>query len=124
MSFQDFTKLDVWISARRVTNLIYDITKQFPNSEQFGLTNQMRRCAVSVPSNIAEGCGRNTTKGKLVFFYISRGSLFELETQLYISLDQNFIDANVFNQVFEEIQTSKKLLNGFINYFKKLEYGK
>lgn len=124
MSFQDFTKLDVWISARRVTNLIYDITKQFPNSEQFGLTNQMRRCAVSIPSNIAEGCGRNTTKGKLVFFYISRGSLFELETQLYISLDQNFIDANVFNQVFEEIQTSKKLLNGFINYFKKLEDGK
>lgn len=124
MCFQDFTKLDVWISARRVTNLIYDITKQFPNSEQFGLTNQMRRCAVSVPSNIAEGCGRNTTKGKLVFFYISRGSLFELETQLYISLDQNFIDANVFNQVFEEIQTSKKLLNGFINYFKKLEDGK
>lgn len=123
MSFQDFTKLDVWISARRVTNLIYDITKKFPNSEQFGLTNQMRRCSVSVPSNIAEGCGRNTTKGKLVFFYISRGSLFELETQLYISLDQNFINEFIFNEVLEEIQTSKKLLNGFINYFKKLEDG-
>jgi len=124
MSFQDYTKLDVWISARKVTNLIYNTTKTFPNSEQFGLTNQMRRCAVSIPSNIAEGCGRNTTKGKLVFFYISRGSLFELETQLYISLDQNFIDEIVFNTLLEEIQTSKKLLNGFINYFKKLEDGK
>jgi four helix bundle protein len=79
MSFQDFTKLDVWISARKVTNLVYTITKSFPNSEQFGITNQMRRCALSVPSNIAEVCGRNTTNGKLVFFYISRGSLFELE---------------------------------------------
>lgn len=121
MSFQDFTKLDVWISARKVTNSIYKITAAFPNSEQFGLTNQMRRCAVSVPSNIAEGCGRNTTKGKLVFFYISRGSLFELETQLYISLDQNFINSIIFDEVFEEIQSSKKLLNGFINYFKKLD---
>ena len=124
MSFQDFTKLDVWVSARKVTNSIYNVTKKFPNSEQFGLSNQMRRCAVSVPSNIAEGCGRNTTKGKFVFFYISRGSLFELETQLYISLDQNFIHMNIFNEVLEEIQTSKKLLNGFINYFKKLEDGK
>jgi hypothetical protein len=120
MSFQDFTKLEVWLSARTLTNSIYNITKQFPSSEQFGLTNQMRRCAVSVPSNIAEGCGRNTTKGKLVFFYISRGSLFELETQLYISLDQNFINENIFNEVSEQVQTSKKLLNGFINYFKKL----
>ncbi|SFI55800.1 four helix bundle protein [Halpernia frigidisoli] len=124
MSFQDFTKLDVWIFARKVTNSIYTLTKKFPSSEQFGLTNQMRRCAVSVPSNIAEGCGRHTTKGKLVFFYISRGSLFELETQLYISLDQNFIDEIVFSEALEEIQASKKLLNGFINYFKKLEDGK
>lgn len=124
MSFQDFTKLDVWISARKVTNLIYNVTKSFPNSEQFGITNQMRRCAISVPSNIAEGCGRNTTKGKLVFFYISRGSLFELETQLYISLDQQFINEITFYEILEEIQTSKKLLNGFINYFKKLEDAK
>lgn len=124
MSFQDFTKLEVWLSARTLTNSIYNITKQFPSSEQFGLTNQMRRCAVSVPSNIAEGCGRNTTKGKLVFFYISRGSLFELETRLYISLDQNFINENIFNEVSEQVQTSKKILNGFINYFKKLDDAK
>lgn len=83
----------------------------------------MRRSAVSVPSNIAEGCGRNTAKGTLAFLYISRGSLFELETQLFISLDQNFINETNFEEVREQIQTSKKLLNGFINYFKKLDNG-
>lgn len=124
MSFQDFTKLDVWLSTMALTNSIYNITKEFPNSKQFGLANQMRRCAVSIPSNIAEGCGRNTNKGKMAFFYISRGSLFELETQLYIALNQNFIDENIFNEVVENLQTSKKLLNGFINYFKKLDDGK
>lgn len=124
MSFQDFTKLDVWLEARKLTNSIYTITKNFPNSEQFGLTNQMRRCSVSVTSNIAEGCGRNTPKGTLSFLYISRGSLFELETQLYIALDQEFINNQIFKKVEEQIQTSGKLLNGFINYFKKLDNGK
>ena len=120
----EYKELEVWIEARKLTKLVYDSTKSYPKEEIFGLTNQMRRSSVSVPSNIAEGCGRNTSKGKLVFFYISRGSLFELETQLYISLDQNFIDENIFNEVLEKMQISKKLLNGFINYFKKLDDGK
>lgn len=124
MSFQDFKKLDVWLFARKLTNSIYNIIKEFPGIEQFGLTNQMRRCAVSITSNIAEGCGRNIPKGTLVFLYISRGSIFELETQLYIAFDQNYIDETFFIKIDEEIQTSKKLLNGFINYFKKQEDGK
>lgn len=124
MSFQDFTTLDVWLASRKLSNSIYNVTKIFPSSEQFGLINQMRRCAVSIPSNIAEGIGRNSAKGTLAFLYISRGSLFELETQLYIALDQQFINEEMFNTVSDEIQTSKKLLNGFINYFKKLEDGK
>ena len=124
MSFQDFTTLDVWLASRKLTNSIYNITNEFPTSEQFGLINQMRRCAVSIPSNIAEGIGRNSAKGTLVFLYVSRGSLFELETQLYIALDQQFINEEIFNKISDEIQTSKKLLNGFINYFKKLENGK
>ena len=124
MSFQDFKKLDVWLFVRKLTNSIYTVTKEFPNSEQFGLKNQMRRYAVSVTSNIAEGCGRNTPKGTLFFLYIPRGSLFELETQLYIAFDQNYIDETFFSTIDEEIQTSKKLLNGFINYFKKEEDGK
>ncbi|MCW3162013.1 four helix bundle protein [Chryseobacterium oryctis] len=124
MGFQDFTTLDVWLSARQLANSVYIITREFPSSEQFGLTSQMGRCVVSIPSNIAEGVGRNTAKGTLVFLYISRGSLFELETQFYLALDQQFINKDIFNRISDEIQTSKKLLNGFINYFKKVENGK
>ena len=124
MAFQDFTNLDVWIEARKLTNEIYIITMSFPAIEQFGLISQMRRCAVSVTSNIAEGTGRNSAKATLSFLYISRGSLFELETQLYISVDQHFITQEEFNSISEQIQTCKKLLNGFINYFRKIDDGK
>jgi four helix bundle protein len=116
----EYVKLDVWVETRKLANLIYDATKVFPKEEIFGLVNQMRRCAVSVPSNIAEGCGRQTAKDTINFLHISRGSLYELETQCYLALDQKYIDENNFFVIFNQIQTSKKLLNGFINYYKKL----
>ncbi len=116
----EYVKLDVWVETRKLANLIYDATKVFPKEEIFGLVNQMRRCAVSVPSNIAEGCGRQTAKDTINFLHISRGSLYELETQCYLALDQKYIDENNFTVIFNQIQTSKKLLNGFINYYKKL----
>lgn len=116
----DYTKLDVWLESRKLANIIYNISKQFPKEEIYGLTNQMRRCAVSIPSNIAEGCGRQTSKDTIQFLHISRGSLYELETQCFIALDQNYIDEAQFNQIFELIQSCKRLLNGFINYYKKL----
>ena len=116
----EYNKLEVWIEARKLTNLIYDLSKVFPKEEIYGLTNQMRRCSVSVPSNIAEGCGRQTSKDTINFLHISRGSLYELETQCYVALDQKYIDENNFNIVFNQMQSCKKLLNGFINYYKKL----
>ncbi len=116
----DYTKLDVWLEARRLTNMIYEISKHFPKEEIYGLTNQMRRCAVSVPSNIAEGCGRQTSKDTINFLHISRGSLYELETQCFVAMDQRYINEVQFNAIFEVIQTCKRLLNGFINYYKKL----
>jgi four helix bundle protein len=85
--YKKYIELNVWIYARKLVNIVYALTKLFPKEEQFGLTNQMRRCAVSIPSNIAEGCGHNHKKDGLQFFYISRGSLYELETQLYLSND-------------------------------------
>lgn len=87
----EYKDLEVWIEARKLTKLVYDSTKSYPKEEIFGLTNQMRRCAVSVPSNIAEGCGRNTAKETIHFLFIARGSLFELETQFYLSLDLTYI---------------------------------
>lgn len=116
----EYNKLEVWIEARKLTNLIYDLSKVFPKEEIYGLTNQMRRCLVSIPSNIAEGCGRQTSKDTINFLHISRGSLYELETQCYVALDQKYIDENNFNIVFNQLQSCKKLLNGFINYYKKL----
>ena len=116
----EYNKLEVWIEARKLTNLIYDLSKVFPKEEIYGLTNQMRRCSVSIPSNIAEGCGRQTAKDTINFLHISRGSLYELETQCYVALDQKYIDENNFNIVFNQMQSCKKLLNGFINYYRKL----
>ena len=116
----EYNKLEVWIEARKLTNLVYDLSKVFPKEEIYGLTNQMRRCSVSIPSNIAEGCGRQTSKDTINFLHISRGSLYELETQCYVALDQKYIDENNFNIVFNQMQSCKKLLNGFINYYKKL----
>ena len=115
----DYSKLDVWVEARKLVNFLYDSTKLFPKYEIFGLTNQMRRAAISIPSNIAEGCGRQTSKDTIHFLHISRGSLYELETQYYLAFDQKYIDENNFNIALEQIQTCKKLLNGFINYYKK-----
>ncbi len=116
----EYSKLEVWLEARKLVNLLYDYSKLFPKDELFGLTNQMRRAAISIPSNIAEGCGRQTSKETIHFLHISRGSLYELETQFYLALDQKYIDESSFNNVLKQIQTCKKLLNGFINYYKKI----
>lgn len=116
----EFTSLEVWKESRKLTNLVYEKSKNFPKEELFGLTNQIRRCAVSVPSNIAEGCGRRTSKDTLQFLYISRGSIFELETQLYLSLDQQYISEILFEELSKQILVCKKLINGFINYYKNL----
>lgn len=73
-----YDDLNVWLEARRLSKDIYTVTSEFPSEEKFGLINQMRRCAISIPSNIAEGCGRNYPKDSIQFFFISRGSLYEL----------------------------------------------
>lgn len=100
--------------------MIYNISKQFPKEELFALTNQIKRSAVSIPSNIAEGIGRQTAKDTINFLHMSRGSLYELETQCFIAIDLKYINKDDFEIIFNQIQSCKKLLNGFINYYKKL----
>lgn len=112
--------LDVWKESRKLTNQVYNLTKSFPEEEKFGLTSQIRRCSVSVPSNIAEGCGRQTPKDTTRFLYIAKGSLYELETQVLLSFDQNYISDKDVSEVSKQIIVCKKLLNGFINYYKQL----
>ena len=116
-----YTDLDVWVKSRSLANMIYGITKNFPKEEMFGLTSQMRRAAVAVPSNIAEGCGRQHSKDAIQFFFVARGSLYELETQLYIASDQKYIAVEQSALCFEEITKCKQLINGFVSYYKSLK---
>jgi len=83
--------LDIWKKSIEMVTKIYELTSNFPKGELYGLTNQIRRAAVSVPSNIAEGSGRESTKEFLHFLYYSKGSLAELETQLIIAFNLNYI---------------------------------
>jgi four helix bundle protein len=115
-----YTELEVWLESRKLANLIYEQTKKFPKEEVYGLTIQIRRSSISVPSNIAEGCGRQYSKETIQFLHIAKGSLYELETQFYLALDQEYVLNNDFEKILEKIETCKKLLNGFINYYKKL----
>ena len=116
----EYIELDVWIEARRLVKEIYKATEQFPKKEEFGFTSQIRRSAISIPSNIAEGVGRSTSKDTIRFLFIARGSVYELETQLYLSEDLGYISADSLKNLIDQIKSNKKLLNGFINYYKKL----
>lgn len=120
MNYSSYTELDVWKKARILSNSIYILSKRFPKEELYGLSSQMRRSAVSVASNIAEGCGRNYPKDSIHFFFIARGSLYEIETQLYLTYDQEYISKNELSVFIEIVTDCKKLINGLINYFEKL----
>ena len=85
--------LKVWKEAMALARKVYELTAQFPSDEKYGLTVQIRCSAVSVPSNIAEGCGRGSSKELLQFLYVARGSLAELETQLRLASDFGFCDS-------------------------------
>ncbi len=116
----EYTDLEVWKKSRELVNDVYSLTKKFPKEETFGLTSQIRRCAVSIPSNIAEGIGRSSSKDTLQSLFIARGSLYEMETQLFLSCDQKYIDDADLNQILQKVNECKKLVNGFINYYSKL----
>ncbi len=97
----------------QLVTLIYEETKTFPDEEKFGLISQMRRCAVSVPSNIAEGWGRMSRKNYIQFLRISRGSLFELETQLLITKELKY--SNTSKTIESLIIEVSKMLNALIS---------
>lgn len=95
-----FTDLIVWQESHRLVLMIYIATKKFPREEIFGITSQMRRAAVSITSNIAEGFARRSNKEKLQFYAIARGSLVELESQLLVARDVSFLPLNDFEDIY------------------------
>ena len=115
----DFKELDVWKETKHLAILVYRCTENFPKHELFGLTNQMRRASVSIPSNIAEGCGRRTDKDKSQFMFTARGSLFELETQILISKELSFLSVIDFEKLSLQIVKCRNLINGYLNYLDK-----
>ena len=110
----NFRELKVWQKAMNLVTSIYTITSIFPKNEQFGLTSQIRRSSVSIPSNIAEGFGRNTKNEFVRFLRISIGSLFELQTQLEISKNLNFITFEKFDIIISDSIEIEKMLNALI----------
>lgn len=112
----DYKELEVWKESKDLVKLIYKITESFPLSEQFGLTNQIRRAAVSIPSNIAEGLGRNHVKDTIQFLHVARGSLYEIETQLILAFELSFISKDIYETTLEKVHLCMKLISGFINY--------
>ena len=110
----NFEKLKIWQKAMDIAVAVYDISLQLPNDEKFNLIHQIKKCAVSIPSNIAEGFGRQTDKSFNHFLNISRGSLNEIETQLIIAKELEFIqNENIFNELLFLIEEESKMINAF-----------
>jgi four helix bundle protein len=108
-------ELDVWKESMLLAKEVYLLTKGFPKEELYGITSQIRRASVSVPSNIAEGAARSSDKEFIQFLYISLGSISELETQLLLSRDLGFI---INLDILPKIESTKKKLLGLIKYLK------
>lgn len=113
-----FREIKVWQKAMDFVTRLYISTRNFPQDELYGLTNQKRRCAVSIPSNIAEGFGRRSTNDFKLFLQISMGSLFELQTQIEISRNLDFLDESQFNDLFHDLREVEIMLLSFINSIK------
>lgn len=109
-----YLDLKVWQEARKLAALIYRLTAKMPVHEKYGLSDQMRRAVVSVPSNIAEGFGRASAKEKIQFYYAAKGSLAELETQCYIAFDIGYFDDATLEVAISQAQLTHRLLQGLI----------
>ncbi len=111
---RDFKTLQVWEKAHQLVLAVYRATADFPKEELYGLTSQMRRAAVSIPANIAEGCGRGGDPELAHFLQISMGSASELEYYFRLAYDLNFIDQALAAQLQRDLVEVKRMLNSFI----------
>jgi len=119
---KSYKDLLIWQKGVDIVVSIYQLVEGFPKEEIYALSSQLKRASVSIPANIAEGYGRNSTQSYIHFVSISRGSLCELETQLLVSQKLNFIkNEKLFNEIMNQITEESKMINSFIN---KLESGK
>lgn len=111
---QSFTDLNTWKEGHKLVLAIYKITKKFPADERYSLIDQMRRCSISITSNIAEGFSRQSYKEKVQFYYMALGSLTELQNQLLVSKDIGYLPKEIFNEIANHTVVVHKLLIGLI----------
>lgn len=111
---QSYRDLDAWKLAIHMTKVVYRMSEYFPQDERFGLTSQIRRAAVSVASNIAEGWGRGTTTDYARFLRMARGSIYEVETQGVLALELGFVDQEKFDFFDQSVRDAGRVLAGLI----------
>jgi four helix bundle protein len=115
----NYKELNVWQKSRELVKFIYFLTSKFPKEELFGISSQMRRAVISISSNIAEGSGHSSKKDFIRFLEISYSSTSELETQIILSFDLNYVIEIDLNQGLEKISEIQKMLSGLIKSLKK-----
>ena len=115
-----FRKLNAYIYAKELVKKVYELLKKFPREEQYALCDQLRRAVISLPSNIAEGTGRVSSKDQAHFFTIAYGSLMEVLAQMDVACDLGYISNDEFNEIEKLIDTEAKLLTGLATKCKSL----
>ena len=110
---RDFRKIQVWQKSHELTLRLYKVTSAFPKEELYGLTSQIRRASASIPSNIAEGCGRNTQTELARFIHIASGSASELDYHLLLAHDLGFLNQEIYLELDNMISEIKRMLHGF-----------
>jgi four helix bundle protein len=120
-SIQRFEEIEAWQKARELTHLIYACSKQGPFAKDFALRDQIRRSAISVMSNIAEGFERSGKGEFIQFLAIAKGSVAEVEAQLYVAFDEEYINKEKFKELQEVARSTTRLLGGFMKYLKNTD---
>ncbi len=116
---EKFEDIDSWKLAREVTRMIYAASSSGNFSRDFGLCNQIRRASVSILSNIAEGFERDGNKEFLQFLAIAKGSCGEVRAQLYVALDQKYIDETQFREISNKLLETSRIISGFMKYLQQ-----
>ena len=121
-AFKKFEDMEVWQKSMNLTRLIYQITNQPSFSKDYNLVNQIRRSAISIPSNIADGLERDGNKELINFLYIAKGSCGEMRCQLYIAKDQQYLQAESFQEMYNLATEISVSLNKLIKYLQESDY--
>ena len=116
-----YKNLEAWKKSLVLVKMVYEISKSFPKEEIYGIASQIKRAAVSIPTNIAEGCGRQYKRDTRQFLYIARGSLYEVDSILTIAVMTNMLAVEKMEELAPLIEENLKIIHGLINHYEKAE---